>query len=78
RRNEISEAENKLAELRRDAKSEEKTLKDRLTRVKTELKVNKQRLAEFASLKADLAKSGMTIPTLIKLAREFTYGGIKS
>jgi len=78
RRNEISEAENKLAKLRRDAKSEEKTLKDRLTRVKTELKVGERRLAEFASLKADLAKSGMTISTLIKLAREFTSGCTKS
>ncbi len=78
RKKEVSEAENKLAKFRRDTGAEEKELESRLTRVKTGLKVNERRLAEFANLKADLAKSGMTISTLIKLAKEFTHGGIKS
>ncbi len=73
-----SEVEKKLAKLRRDAEAEEKTLGNRLTIRKKKLKIDEQQLAEFTSMKADLAKSGMTLSTLTKLAKEFANGSTKS
>lgn len=78
RKKDSSEIQKKLVKLRRDTEAEEKELESRLTRRKTALKVEEQQLAEFASLKAALAKSGMTIPTVIELAKEFTNGRTES
>lgn len=78
RKKESSEIEKKLARLRRDAEAEEKTLRNELTIRKRKLKIDEQQLAELTSMKADLAKSGITLPTLTKLAKEFTNGNTKS
>ena len=78
RKKESSEIEKKLARLRRDAEAEEKTLENRLTIRKRELKIDEQQLAEFTSMKADLAKPGIAFSTLMKLAKEFTNGSTKS
>lgn len=77
RKRESSEIEKKLARLRRDAEAEQETLGNRLTIRKRKLKIDEQQLAEFTSMKADLAKSGITLSTLAKLAKEFTNGGTK-
>jgi len=68
---EVNREEAKLTGVRRDLESEQKAYQDKLAKFMGQLKVKEQELAEFADLKTRLAKSGITIPDLIKLAEEF-------
>ena len=42
-----------------------------------ECEVAQEEIEQVAALKADLAKQGMDIPTLMKVAKEFKYGKSK-
>jgi hypothetical protein len=78
KKKEVAEEEAKLAGIRRDYESEKRGYEDRLIRMRTESKFREDELAEFADLKARLAKLGVTFSTLIKLAKEFTHEQTKS
>ena len=78
KKKEASELEAELSGIRRNCEAEHKAVESRLTKIREESKIREEELTEFRSLKAQLGKSGMTVPALIKLAKEFSHGQTNS
>jgi len=62
----VKKAEETIAKLDKD-----------VTDKMTESEVNQEEIEQIASLKAELAKQGLDIPTLMKMAKEFSHGDNK-
>jgi len=74
---EVASSEAHLAQLKQKDKAQQVELEQNLAAKMKEAKVKLAEVEETAKLKAELAKSGLDIPTLIKLAKEFGDGDSK-
>jgi hypothetical protein len=73
RQEELRQVEAKLADTKRSIETGQKDLERRLARKRTETKLKEEELAELAKLKTIVARSGMTVPDMIRIAKEFTH-----
>lgn len=72
KKQELAAVNSQLEASQKNAKAEEQALEQQLAIKKKKLDVQGQEVDELAKLKAELAKQGLDIPTLIKLAKEFS------
>ena len=78
RKGELASLESHLALLQKEAKTKKAELDKELTAKMKHLKVKQEQLEELSALKARLAKMGLDMPTLLKLAKEFGDANIKA
>jgi hypothetical protein len=71
---ELTSLETRQARLQKGAKSKLARLEREFENRKKELNVNSEEVKEVAKLKAELSKQGLDIPTLVRLAKEFSHG----
>jgi exonuclease VII small subunit len=73
----IAATEAEFAALQKKAKTKEKKLEQQVDAKMKKLGVQGKEIEEVASLKKELAKDGLDVATLIKLAKEFGHGSGK-
>jgi len=78
RKQELASLEAQLTQLQKEAQATISKLKKDFADNMKQLSVKQAEVEQVARLKADLYKSGLDIPTLVKLAKEFDYGKGKS
>jgi len=78
RKQEAANLDAQLAQLQKEAQATISKLKKDFADNMKQLSVKQSEVEQVAKLKADLDKSGLDIPTLVKLAEEFDYGKSKS
>jgi len=78
RKGEVASLESHLAQLQKEAKTEKAKLEKELTAKMKHSKVKQEQIEELSALKARLAKLGLDMPTLVKLAKEFRNANIKA
>lgn len=74
----LKDLEAHVAQSDNEAKTKVAKTEQELTQKMRQLKVKQSEVEEVARLKAELARQGLDIPTLIKLAKEFEYGATES
>ncbi len=74
RNQELTNLEVQLAQFRKDAKAEQTKLEEELEIMKKKLNIRSEEVKEVAKLKTELGKQGLDIPTLVTLAKEYSYG----
>ena len=74
RNQELTNLEARLAQLQKDAKAKLAKLEQEFENKKKELNVRSEEVKEVAKLKVELGKQGLDIPTLVRLAKEYSYG----
>ena len=70
----INNLQNSLDKLSKAVEERLKALKKEVANKEKEAKVTQKEIKQVAVLKADLAKQGLDIPTLVKLAKEMGHG----
>ena len=78
RKQELVSLEEQLKQLQKKVKVKVAQLNEELASKMEQSSVKDSEIKEVAQLKAYLGKSGLDIPTLVKLAEEFNYGESKS
>lgn len=73
RNQELAKVEARLAQLQKDAKAKLAKLEQEFENKKKELIVRSEEVKEVAKLKAELGKQDLDIPTLVRLAKEYSY-----
>jgi hypothetical protein len=74
----LASAEGYLTQLQKEADAKTAKLQEESAVEMKRLKVKQKEMQEVSALKAELAKHGLDIPTLIELAKEFQYGKTNS
>ena len=74
RKKELANLEQEIAQFEQEAKNKGEELKNNLEAKMKQFSVTKKEIEDISALKAQLQKTGLDIPTLIKLAKEFNYG----
>lgn len=74
RNQELTNVEAHLAQLQKDTKAKQAKLQQDFENKKKELNIKSEEVREVAKLKAELGTQGLDIPTLVRLAKEYSYG----
>jgi septal ring factor EnvC (AmiA/AmiB activator) len=77
KKEELASVEGHLVQFKNEAKTQEAKLKQDLEMKMKHLRVTQAEVEELSTLKTQLGKQGLDIPTLVKLAQEFGYGNAK-
>lgn len=77
KKKELCNLEHMYSTMCKKAKEKMTELDHDITNKMKEFEVTQEEIEQVASIKADLAKQGLDIPTLIKMAKEFTHGDNK-
>ena len=74
RNQELTNLEARLAQLQKDAKAKLAKLEQEFENKKKELNGKSEEVKEVAKLKIELGKQRLDIPTLVRLAKEYSHG----
>lgn len=77
KKHDLAATEAELVALQKQAKAKEKDLEQQIDAKMKTVGIQYQEIDEVAKLKKELANHGLDIATLIKLAKEFSYGSGK-
>jgi DNA repair exonuclease SbcCD ATPase subunit len=78
RNQELANLNAKSAQLQKDAKTNRAKLEKEFDNCKRDLDIKTEEIKEVAKLKNDLSKLGLDLPTLMRLAKEYSRGSSKS
>lgn len=70
----LSNLKTRLGQFRKDAKAKLAKLEQEFEDKKKELNVRSEEIKEVATLKTELSEQGLELPTLVRLAKEYSYG----
>lgn len=77
KKHEAASLEAYIGQLQKEAESKKAKMENELATKMKQLQVNQAEAEEVATLKKQLGKNGLDIPTLVKLAKEYGYGSKK-